>query len=221
MKNMVVPFFVKNIDTEADHYIFKGYASTFGNTDLGQDKVIKGAFAKTLEEIKREGRTVPILWQHNTHEPVGVFSHLSEDDKGLYVEGKMPKDDSFVRDRVLPQMKIGSIGRLSIGYGIKENGAVWKNGVHELKDLDLFETSLVTFPMNPKAVVIEVKSLLSLDERELEGLLISGTPLSNKLAKKFVSAVKAAGMLRDEQDDHRDDDEATLKEIYQLLQEFK
>jgi HK97 family phage prohead protease len=226
---MVVPFSVKNIEEEQDFFRFKGYASTFGNVDLGGDKVMPGAWTETLKEIKESGTVVPILWQHNHSEPLGVYDVIGEDAKGLFVDGRMPKADSFVTGRVMPQMKIGSIGKLSIGYGIKKDGFKWKGDVRELHSLKLFETSLVTFPMNTDADILSFKAidfstLADVEIRELERAMKEGIKFDNKEAKQIISLMKSAGMLRDEHDGSRDGDdfkqmEDVLDKILNTLKE--
>lgn len=146
-------FEVKAVGEEDNFFTFKGYASTFNNIDYGDDVVVRGAFANSLAKNAQ----VPILWQHQMSEPVGVSTQLYEDDKGLYIEGKMPKDDTLVSGRIIPQMKVGSIKEMSIGY-ITKNFDMAKDGVRILKEVDLFEISLVTKAMNSQALVSGFKS---------------------------------------------------------------
>ena len=134
---------------------FKGHASTFGDIDLGDDVCTSGCFEESL--IKR---TPKLLWQHKMSEPLGVFKACREDDKGLYVEGVMPKEDTFVSGRVVPQMKVGSINSMSIGYNTVDSEIIKSEDgrmVRLLKKVDLWEISLVTFPMNENAEVTDIK----------------------------------------------------------------
>lgn len=150
---LTVPFEVKALDTNDDEFFyFEGYASTFGNTDLGNDIVEKGAFLESIAS----GKALPILWQHRMSEPIGVSVGLLEDDRGLFIKAKLPKDDDQVRGKVIPQMKVGSIREMSIGYFVKDYEL--KKDVRLLKKIDLFEVSLVTKAMNPKAEVTGYKS---------------------------------------------------------------
>lgn len=168
-KNM--PIEVKEMSEEDDFFIFKGYASTFGNIDRQGDVISKGAFIESLKNIE-----IAMLWQHNHSEPIGVFTKAYEDDKGLYVEGKMPKDDDFVNKRVMPQVRIGSVKSMSIGFTSKDYeyesaknfGGEEGKSVRVIKSMELFETSLVTIPANPEAVMHEFKSLKMLDDIELD-----------------------------------------------------
>lgn len=156
-KSITVPFkVIETKDHQNNTFEFSGYASTFGNVDKGDDVVVKGAFTKSLEAIKEKGHKPPALWQHQCYEPVGVYIELKEDDKGLFVRGILPKTDTFVTGRVIPQMKIGSITQLSIGYRCKESDVI--DGITYLKEIDFMEASLVTFPMNEEANILDMKS---------------------------------------------------------------
>ena len=137
------------------YFSVSGYLSTFGNLDLVDDVCVRGCFADTLKT-----RTPKLLNQHKWDEPVGAFDKLEEDDKGLYFEAVLPLADDFVRGRLVPQIKVGSIDSMSIGYNIVE--ATWDDatGTRYLKKLDLWEGSFVTFPANPEARLDTIKSMM-------------------------------------------------------------
>jgi HK97 family phage prohead protease len=158
MKKMVVPFEVKSITEDEDYYIFEGYASTFNNVDRGLDAVMPGAFRETINELMASSRTgkLPALWQHDTEMPVGSYTELREDTRGLFVKGRLPKSDTFVSGRVIPQLKAESVTCMSIGYSTLDY--VIEAGVRLLKTLKLWEISLVTTPMNPLAEITGLKS---------------------------------------------------------------
>ena len=144
-------FEVKDYNEDKEYFYFKGYASTFGNIDLGNDLIEKGAFQDTLEKNKFK-----ILWQHKMSEPIGMPIKAYEDEKGLYIEARLPKDDDFVKGRVIPQMKCGSIDSMSIGYMVNDDE--YEGKIRKIKSVNLFEVSLVSMPMNPLAVVEAFKS---------------------------------------------------------------
>ncbi|MCW8930889.1 MAG: HK97 family phage prohead protease [Gammaproteobacteria bacterium] len=150
-KHSTFNFEIKESSEDKEFFYFEGYGATFNNVDFGGDAIAQGAFSKSLMQSK----VVPVLYQHNTREPVGIFTELKEDSHGLFVKGKLPKEDSLVRDRIIPQMKIGSIAKMSIGYMVKDSEV--KSGVRILKELELFEISLVTFPMNDRANITAIK----------------------------------------------------------------
>ena len=114
LKYKTVDFKEQTFKEDEKYFWFEGYLSTFGNIDRGGDVIEKGAFAESLKEL------IPhLFWMHKSDEPLGVYDSVVEDQNGLYVKGRLPKDDKFVSDRVIPQMKIGSIKSMSIGYSVK------------------------------------------------------------------------------------------------------
>ena len=144
-----------------DDGAFAGYASTFGNVDSGYDVVMPGAFAKSLRE--RPCAKVKMLWQHDQREPIGVWTECKEDDKGLYVEGRVLKDVQRGAE-AHSLMKAGVIDSMSIGFRTLESDYT-QAGVRQLKEVGLMEISLVTFPMNDQATVSSVKEF---NPREME-----------------------------------------------------
>ena len=139
-----------------DYFVFEGYLATFGNKDLGGDVCVMGCFAESLATRKPK-----LLWQHDWSEPVGVFDDIHEDQKGLFVKGRLPMTDSLVRDRIVPQMKIGSIDSMSIGYATKLSRYDTETDTRYLEKVIVYEGSLVTLPMNPLAVVGEASKRLN------------------------------------------------------------
>lgn len=133
---------------------FSGYASIFGNVDLGGDIVERHAFQEM--EKTRDGK-VRILYNHNTTLPIGS-AIVKEDDAGLHFDGKLVLEDPTAR-KCYAFMKTGILDGMSIGYDVLAGGAETTNaGVRKLKALKLWEISLVMFGMNPQARVESVKS---------------------------------------------------------------
>lgn len=144
---MTVNFEMKAFSRDEKYFYFEGYLSTFGNEDRGGDVVEKGAFDESLKE-----HTPMLLAFHKTDEPLGVFDSLVPDEKGLYIKSRMPLEDSYCKERIIPQMEIGSIKKMSIGYSVwGEDGEETSNGVRHLKRVFLWEGSLVTIAMNDNA----------------------------------------------------------------------
>lgn len=145
--------------------VFEGYASVFGVVDQGLDVVERGAFAKSLGS-----RKVKMLWQHDPSQPIGTWENISEDDHGLFVRGRLIADVEKGRE-AMALLKAGAIDSMSIGYRTMEAEASTANGrgVRKLTEIDLFEISLVTFPMLPDAKVTDVKSIQT--ERDFERFL--------------------------------------------------
>lgn len=156
IEHIDVAFEVKQIDDSDDEFFrFEGLASTFGNVDLVNDIVVRGAFIESLQE-----KTPVILWQHQKNEPIGMPEEIREIEQGLYIKGKLPKSDTFVTGRVIPQIKVGSITKMSIGYIVVERDFN-DEGVRLLKKVNLLEISLVTsvFAANQLANLTGFKSI--------------------------------------------------------------
>jgi len=146
-------FEVKAIDEEEG--IFEGYAATFSKTpDSYGDIIDKGAFKKTLKErFKR----IKILWNHSVMEPIGKPLELTEDDKGLFIKGKLSLGVQRAKE-VLSLMKDGVITEMSIGYDAIK--APFRDGTRHLEEIRLWDASPVVFAANPDALVTSVKAEL-------------------------------------------------------------
>lgn len=154
IEHIDVSFEVKQIDDSDDEFFrFEGLASTFGNVDLVNDIVLRGAFKDSLVE-----KTPVILWQHKSDSPLGMPEEIRETEQGLFLKAKLPKADTFVAGRVIPQIKVGSISTMSIGFRIVER-EFNDEGIRLLKKVDLLEVSLVTFPANELAKVTGFKAV--------------------------------------------------------------
>ncbi len=137
--------------TVTDGTLIEGYASYFGIGDQGNDVVVAGAYAESLKFLAQKGRSVKMLWQHDPAQPIGIWDEVREDEKGLYVKGRILDDVAKGREAAA-LIEAGAIDGLSIGYRTKKAA---KNGQGQrlLTELELWEVSLVTFPMLPEARV--------------------------------------------------------------------
>jgi HK97 family phage prohead protease len=127
-----------------------GYASLFGAPDQGGDVVQAGAYAASLARLARAGSGVKMLWQHDPTRPIGVWDEVREDGRGLWVKGRLLLEVQAAREaHVLLQAR--AIDGLSIGYRTLRAEA--KGGRRLLHEIELWEVSLVTFPMLPEARV--------------------------------------------------------------------
>ena len=172
-----------------DNGTIEGYASVFEVVDNGMDVVQRGAFAKSLG-----GRKVKMLWQHDMSKPIGVWDEIREDERGLYVKGRILKDVQQGRE-AMALYKAGAMDSVSIGYRTIEAVEEAGGRVRRLTEIDLFEISAVTMPMLDQAIV-SVKSIRTIREFE-KGLRDAG--FSQKEAKA-IAADGFKGLA-----DHRDD----------------
>lgn len=134
-----------------DGTIVEGYASLFGKCDQGGDVVKSGAYGASLKRLSEGGRRVKMLWQHDPAQPIGVWDEVREDATGLYVKGRILAEVEKGREAAA-LLAAGAIDGLSIGYRTVRAERDGK-GQRLLSELELWEVSLVTFPMLPEARV--------------------------------------------------------------------
>ncbi|NEW91336.1 HK97 family phage prohead protease [Rhodopseudomonas sp. BR0M22] len=132
----------------------EGYASLFGEVDQARDMVMPGAFTQTLKQ--RGLRKIPMLFQHDPAEPVGVWLELIEDWRGLRARGRLIPDVARGRE-LLALLREGAIDGLSIGYRTVRGRIDPKTRVRRLYQVDLWEISIVTFPLLNGARIATVK----------------------------------------------------------------
>ncbi|WP_072506381.1 HK97 family phage prohead protease [Phaeobacter porticola] len=140
------------IDAKADDMVaISGYASLFGCVDGGGDLVQPGAYQASLDRLLKAGITVKMLWQHDPAQPIGVWDEVREDARGLHVKGRILTRTQKGADAAA-LIAVGALDGLSIGYRARR-ATQRKGGGRCLCELDLWEVSLVTFPMLPTARV--------------------------------------------------------------------
>lgn len=138
---------------------FEGYASIFDRIDAHGDVVCKGAFQQSLAEWRQKGVLPKMLWQHAPDQVIGVWTKMIEDDKGLYVEGRLLLDVEKAREAHALLLE-KAIDTLSIGFRERRStrGKFGASSVKFLHDINLMEVSLVTFAANEHAKIMNVKS---------------------------------------------------------------
>jgi HK97 family phage prohead protease len=182
-------FEIKEAPDEAG--VFSGYASVFNEIDQGMDTVAPGAFVKSLSARKPK-----MLWQHDTDKIIGVWDEVREDAKGLFVKGRVLMDVQKGKEAAA-LLRSGALDSMSIGYRTVE--AMAEGHVRKLMQVDLFEVSLVTFPMDERAKVVDVKSKDGrFDPKLVERALRDVCGLSISEAKAFMAeGFKALRLPRD------------------------
>lgn len=132
---------------------FEGYASLFGQEDMGRDVVLPGAFHNSL--TARGPRGIKLLFQHDANQPIGLWLDLREDARGLRVRGRLVTEITRARE-VLALMRAGAIDGLSIGFKALQARRDRRTGARLLERIDLWEISIVTFPMLAGARVRDI-----------------------------------------------------------------
>lgn len=211
MERLEFKFAADDVDAKTGE--FAGYGSVFGNIDSYGDVVAKGAFRETLKEWKARKALPPMLIQHGgwgmtdtDSIPIGKWTRMSEDDTGLYVEGRLINLDTDLGKRIHGAMREGVLDGMSIGYRAKKFSLGTKPDEprRTLEAVDLVELSVVTFPANGKSRVSHVKSREDIKTiRDFEAFLRDAGGFSNAAAR----AIAAGGYKASEP---RDEDEATI-----------
>ena len=182
-------------EEDKDYGTFEGYGSVFGNKDLGNDVIERGAFLKSLK--RRKPQNVKLLYQHKSDMPIGVFDEIKEDEHGLVVKGRLALKTQAGAE-AYELLKMGALDGLSIGFRVnpKEVSYDKRGNRRIIKEVDLMEVSLVTFPMNPQATVRSVKGE-EISIREWENGMRDAFSLSRSEAKMAAKAVTDAFGQRD------------------------
>ncbi len=143
----------------AEGHRISGYASVFGQRDKGGDTVLPGAYTASLKRLAARGERVRMLWQHDPAQPIGIWDEVREDDHGLHVSGRLLPDVARARE-AQALLEAGAVDGLSIGYRTLRAEAV-PGGGRKLVELELWEVSLVTFPMQVEARIATKSGLLA------------------------------------------------------------
>jgi len=170
---------------------FEGHGSIFGNEDLGGDIVMKGAFKRSLKQYQDKGDLPLMFWMHDPSRVAGKWTEMNEDDSGLRVKGVLA--DTPLGNEIRTLLHMDAVKGLSIGYRTIDQDYN-DDGQRELKEIDLWEVSVVSLPMNPLAQVAHAKSQLSAmgeyvpTAREFERTL-RDVGCSQKVAKRVISKI--------------------------------
>lgn len=205
-KSMDFSFQLKELNESG---VFTGYGSVFHVADSYNEVVAPGAFAETLEKHKTAGTMPALLWQHRSGEPIGVYTSMSEDSIGLKVSGQLALKTSRGAE-AYELLKMGAISGLSIGFMPREDSYDKLTGITTLKKVDLWETSLVTFPANDAARVQGVKSIEEIENLRDAERRLRDSGMSRTEAVTFISRIKS--LLG-----QSDSDEGGMKEIIEAL----
>lgn len=152
MQRIAVPFEIKSLD---DSGSLEGYGAVFGNIDAYGDVIIHGAFSESLREHAKKGTLPVMLWMHSPDRIPGVWEEMREDEKGLYVKGRLVATELGAEVRTL--LKAKALSGLSIGFS-SDVVDFNKDGNRLLRQVKLWEVSIVSLPANDQARVTTVKA---------------------------------------------------------------
>lgn len=209
MKKKSIEIRTKDFIDRSEEGVIAGYASVFGNVDSYGDIVVKGAFSKFLSELERTGKKISVYYGHNMEDPranIGVVTELEEQDHGLWFKAQLDLSGDTYGRIVYEQLKDGRLDSMSFGYSIVD--AAPTQGGYELRELKLFEVSVVPIPANDQALVTSVKA---------------GRAISRKNLDLIRAAYEALGEILDQYGDEEDSEQENsqkgipLAEVMALL----
>lgn len=173
---------------------FEGYGSVFNVVDTYRDMILPGAFEATLAKHAEEDTMPPMLWQHDTAQPIGKYEEMREDEHGLFVKGQLLVDQNVpMADTAYSLLKADVIRGLSIGFNVPRNGEEYneEHAVWEIKQIDLWEVSIVTFPANRDATISDVKDHLldaiDITDKQIFERFLRDVGLSKREARALMS----------------------------------
>jgi len=187
--------FALQIKAAGDDGTIEGYGSVFGVRDNYDDVIAKGAFIQSLKDHKAAGTMPAMLWQHDADKPIGVWTEMVEDEKGLRIKGQLAMETVKGKE-AHSLLKMGALNGLSIGFMSKEWAYDRDTEVRTLTAIDLWEVSLVTFPANEKARVTNVKSADEMATPKDAEKALRDAGFSKSDATAFVSRVMRMGEVR-------------------------
>lgn len=187
--------FALQIKAAGDDGTVEGYGSVFGVRDNYDDVIAKGAFIQSLKDHKAAGTMPAMLWQHDADKPIGIWTEMVEDEKGLRIKGQLAMETVKGKE-AHALLKMGAINGLSIGFMSKQWAYDRDTEVRTLTAIDLWEVSLVTFPANEKARVTNVKSADEMATPKDAEKALRDAGFSKSDATAFVSRVMRMGEVR-------------------------
>ena len=191
MKTKYIDFKVKSADLEEG--VISGYASVFGNVDSYGDIVVKGAFSGFLKRVAENGKVVPIFYGHNMEDPkanIGGTIELREDSHGLLFKARLDLSGDTYGRVVYEQLKDGRLDSLSFGYSVLDAKMTDKG--YELRELELYEISVVPVPANREALITEVKAGRAISAKNMDLIRRAYEALGELLDMEDLNSEEAA-----------------------------
>ena len=193
LKTLDFGFEVKEVTASGN---FTGYGSVYNVVDQGDDIVASGAFAESIETLMAKKRLPSMLFGHRAGElPVGAYQSMREDSTGLWLDGNIAIDTQKGGDlhKLMMMKPVPAISGLSVGFITREDSFDRLTGVRTIKKADLFEVSIVNFPMNDLARVQSVKGIELIEDLKSAEQFLREVGLSRTEAKAFIARLKGLG----------------------------
>ena len=185
--------FALQIKASGEDGSVEGYGSVFGVRDNYDDVIVAGAFQASLAAHRAAGTMPAMLWQHDATEPIGIWTEIVEDAKGLRMKGMLALDTARGKE-AYALLKMGALNGLSIGFMSKKWS--YEGDLRILAEVDLWEVSMVTFPANEAARITSVKSADDMSAPKDAERILRVAGFSKSDATAFESRVMRMGEAR-------------------------
>jgi uncharacterized protein len=196
-KHFSLPIAIK-FSAASEAGTFSGYGSTFnGSPDAMGDIVAPGAFTKSIAAHRTAGTAPALLWSHDQNQPIGIITQLTEDSKGLRVDGKLTLGVARAAE-AYALMKAGALA-FSIGYNTMSSTPLGRGG-KRLDQIKLFEVSAVSMPANTNAKLISIKvrpDLLDQNSPRVIERILRDAGVTRSQSKRIISLGSKAFRQRD------------------------
>lgn len=162
-------FDIKVKAADLEEGVISGYASVFGNVDSYGDIVVRGAFSRFLADLQASGKTIPVFYGHNMEDPkanIGRALELREDEHGLWFRAQLDLSGDTYGRVVYEQLKDGRLDSMSFGFSVIDSKAT--DAGYELRELELYEISVVPIPANKEALITEVKAGRAISAKNMD-----------------------------------------------------
>lgn len=209
--------YLLQIKATSDDGVVEGYGSVFGEKDSYDDVIAPGAFVNSLKQHKANDTMPAMLWQHDGAKPIGIWTEMAEDSKGLRIKGQLALETTLGKE-AHALLKLGALNGLSIGFMSKQWNYDRETDIRTLTELDLWEVSLVTFPANGKARVTSVKAADDMAVPKDAERILRDAGFSKSDATAFVSRVMRMG---EQRSDSVQSTAAAMKAANRLLESLQ
>lgn len=210
MANKSLQIGVTGFKMDSESRTFTCYANIKGNIDHAQDRTLDGAYQKSIDTHMKNGTMPKMFWMHNPYSiPVGKWLEMREDSKGLFMKGKLFKDSNDAK-AIYEAAKEGALDSFSIGYSVVEEKWNGLKGCNDLIELDIKETSWVTFACNEESLLQGIKSHMDNGQLPSKAELRELFKSTNWFSKRQIERITAAY--------NPVDDELDLEQLGKLLE---
>lgn len=215
MKNKFLQVGVTGFKLNAEEGTFTCYANVKGNIDHARDRTLNGAYQKSIERHMKNGTMPKMFWMHNPYElPVGKWIEMREDEKGLFMKGKL-SDTSMGRD-IEALAKDGALDSFSIGYIEVESKWNSDAGCNDLVELDIKEVSWVTFACNEESLLQEIKNHMDDGQLPSKAELRELFKSTGWFSKRQIERITA--VYNPDNEENEQLDEKSISELCEMLE---